>query len=356
VTTYRQVLIGASQEDAITGMAQRLGAALTDLGPSELYARHVAPALADRVRQLEQLPPPAPGDVLIYHASYGDPEVTKVLLERREALVLVYHNLSPSAYFLPYDPAVAAALEWGRHELDLLRDRVVATVADSPYNAADLARRGYDSVEVMPVGIEPHRLRGIAPDEDYARELAERFPDGYDLAVSQVLPHKRHEVLVAATHLVNWVHHNRRGLVIVGAKRLALYWDALHRYARRLNVARILFAGMASDRQLATLFASAGTFVTASAHEGLALPPLEAMSLGVPVIATDVGALGHTIGGAGVVLPAGAGPVLFAEAIVEVVGNTAVRDDLVEQGFQRVEAVRASGATGRFLSLLEGVV
>lgn len=355
MTTFRQLLVGASAEDAITGMARRLGGALAGVGRSELYAHHVHPSAAGEVRSLADLPPARRGDVLIYHASYGDPEITRVLLQRHEPLVLVYHNLTPSAFFLQHDPAVAAALEWGRHELELIRPRVALAVAVSPFNAADLERHGYDLVEVVPVGLDPMRLHPAVPDGAMARDLADRFPAGYALWVSQVLPHKRLELLVGAMHLLRWIHQHELGVVIAGANRLPSYWDAMHRYARHLNVPRILFTGVVDDGTLSTLFRRAELFVTTSAHEGLGLPPIEAMSFGVPVITTPAGALPDTVGDAGLVLPADAGPIVLAESMAAVLGDQRLRCEMVRRGFRRSAELQRLGDVNRFVTLLEAV-
>lgn len=355
MTVFRQVLIGASPEDAITGMALRVRDRLVGRGESELYGHHVHPDMLGQVRRLEHLPRPRPGDVLIYHASYGEPEVTRVLLERPEPIVLVYHNLTPSRFFLPYNPAAAAALEWGRHELGLIRPQVARAVAMSGFSAQDLRQYGYDRIEVMPVGLDPMRLHAVAPDSRMSEEVSVRFPSGYVLWVSQVLPHKRLELLIGAMHLLRWIHHHHLGVVIVGANRLGEYWKASHQYSRRLNVPDILFTGVVPDPVLNTLYRRAELFVSTSAHEGLAVPPLEAMAFGVPVIAPDAGALGETVSDAGLVLPADAGPVLFSEAMAELVTNPGLRSNLVTRGFRRSEEFRRSGDVQRFVELLEEV-
>ena len=57
-------------------------------------------------------------------------------------------------------------------------------------------------------------------------------------------------------------------------------------------------------------------FASASVHEGLGIPPLEAMAFGVPAIVRDAGATVETVAGGALVLPFGAGPLMFAEAIL----------------------------------------
>src|SRR5690606_23825018 len=122
-----QVLVGAGVGDAITTMAMALRTGLRSRGESEIYAQHLPPALVHEIAPLREFDDGRRGDVIVYHASFGDPDVTRFLLSRREPIVLVYHNITPSEFFVRHQPHFASGLEWGRHELRLLRDRVAAS-------------------------------------------------------------------------------------------------------------------------------------------------------------------------------------------------------------------------------------
>ncbi len=58
--------------------------------------------------------------------------------------------------------------------------------------------------------------------------------------------------------------------------------------------ARIHRTGWTDDRS--SLIADARVLAYPSLYEGLGLPPLEAMSLGVPVVATTAGAIPEVVG------------------------------------------------------------
>ncbi|MCU1393902.1 MAG: hexosyltransferase [Ilumatobacteraceae bacterium] len=350
-----QVLVGAAIGDAITSMAMTLRAGLREVGPSEIYALHLADDVIDEVLHVSKLGRPRRGDVIVYHASIGEPAVTRWLLSRTEPVVIIYHNITPSQYFLEHEPHFAANLQWGRHELTLLRDRCVLALADSEFNAADLGEIGYRDVRVVPAGLKPSRLASVGYDGRLAKRLLQAFPNGYVLTVSQVLPHKRFESLIEAMHLVQWVHERPLGLVIVGAPRMQKYQQALEAHARNLRVRQMLFAGKATEQELATYYRLAAMFVTTSAHEGLALPPLEAMAFGVPVVARAAGALQTTVGGAGIVLPPDAGPMLLAETIAEIDANPDLALVLREWGAARVRDIENDDPSSVFMHLLEGV-
>lgn len=67
---------------------------------------------------------------------------------------------------------------------------------------------------------------------------------------------------------------------------------------------RIIFAGTATDSELVRLYSEASVAVVPSVYEGFGFPAAEAMSCGVPVIASDGGALPEVVGDAGIVIPA----------------------------------------------------
>jgi glycosyltransferase involved in cell wall biosynthesis len=351
-----QVLVGATSGDAITGMAIQVRDRLRLSGNlSEIYAHFLDPTMASEVHPLEHLPRAAPRDVLMYHASYGAPEVTACLLGRPEPIVLIHHNITPAEYFIDHQPDFALGLQWGRHELSLLRDRVVLAVADSGFNASELESVGYVDVHVIPAGLRPSRLKSVGPDPGLATALHARFPDGYVLGVSQLLPHKRFETVVEAMHLVRWVHEMNLGLVIVGAPRMPGYKQALEHHASSLCLRQWWLPGSVSESQLATFFRLATMFVSASAHEGLALPPLEAMSFAVPVIARSAGAIAETVGDAGIVLPPESGPMLLSEAIAELNTNHDLRRSLIRRGTARVAEIERGDPAQQLATLLAEV-
>jgi alpha-1,3-rhamnosyl/mannosyltransferase len=85
------------------------------------------------------------------------------------------------------------------------------------------------------------------------------------------------------------------------------------------------------------LLAGAAVFVYPSRYEGFGLPPLEAMALGVPVVATSVGSLPEVLGDAALLVPPGDPDALVA-ALAQVLGDDALRGRLAAAGRDRVAA------------------
>jgi glycosyltransferase involved in cell wall biosynthesis len=102
--------------------------------------------------------------------------------------------------------------------------------------------------------------------------------------VGAAYPHKRLDVLVAGwKELASRYQDCSR--VIAGEKDV--FMDRVEQEVRRLHLPRVQFLGRVTNAELAGLYKSASAFVFPSSDEGFGLPPLEALSFGCPVVASD---------------------------------------------------------------------
>jgi glycosyltransferase involved in cell wall biosynthesis len=109
-------------------------------------------------------------------------------------------------------------------------------------------------------------------------------PGKYVLLVSRLVPEKRHLDLIAAFQqaaLPGWK------LAIVGAS------DHPDAYVKQVldkaaATPGVVCTGLQTGLALRELYAHAGIFVLPSSHEGLPIAMLEALSYGLPVIASDI--------------------------------------------------------------------
>ena len=352
-----QLLVGASPGDAVTNAAIGLRPLLRRIGPSDVFAHYIDPELAGDVLPLTELAgrPAGPGDVLVYHASIGEPDVAALILGRREPLVLVFHNVTPAAYFAAVDPFMAARLAAGRVELAALAGRVDLALAVSAFNAAELRGLGYDSVDIWPLPLDPAAWLAVEPDGPTAERLAAEPDRPLVLFVGQLLPHKRVDLLLSAFCVLETYLLPEARLAVVGPGRNPRYRAGIEALAREQNV-DVTFTGRVTDSQLAAWYRAASVFATMSEHEGVGIPLLEAMAHGVPVVARSFAAIPETVAGAGLVLPAGAGPVLVAEALGSAIGDEATRKLLIDSGRERVGRLDADGARAAFLRHLGAVL
>ncbi|MDQ3946622.1 MAG: glycosyltransferase [Actinomycetota bacterium] len=332
---------------------------LRRVGPSEIFARYVHDDLTGDVLSLDeygQRPSAARGqNLLIYHASIGEPEVLKFLFERRERLVLVYHNITPARYFATLDPAFAELLAGGRVELAALRERVDLALAVSAYNAAELEALGYTDVRLSPLMVETDRLRQLQPSPTTVAHLEKYLHGPLILFVGQLLPHKRPDLLLQAYHVLVTYLLPEAYLALVGPCTSDRYRWVLETYVRQLNLDRAWLPGRVPDGELAAFFRAASVFMTLSEHEGVCVPLLEAMAFDLPVVARDFAAIPQTLGGAGLLLPADDDPFLIAEALARLLTDEVLRKELVTAGARRLADFDPEAARATFLAHLADV-
>jgi glycosyltransferase involved in cell wall biosynthesis len=117
----------------------------------------------------------------------------------------------------------------------------------------------------------------------------------------------------------------------------------------------VVFTGRVSDEELASLYRGALLYVQPSVTEGFGLPVLEAMLNGVPVIASDGGALPEVIGAGGVIVKLGDSFVKnLAEAIKMVLGSEIEQKRLINMGHKMVNEFSWSKASKETLEFLVG--
>lgn len=98
---------------------------------------------------------------------------------------------------------------------------------------------------------------------------------------------------------------------------------------------KIQFVSGISTEQMVHYYAEASIAVVPSVYEGFGLPAGEAMACGVPVVATDGGALPEVVGDAGVIVPA-KNVDAMAAAIDELLRDPARRQVLGDAGRERI--------------------
>jgi len=199
----------------------------------------------------------------------------------------------------------------------LSRAHVVVSVSQS--TADELIARGVDParIAVVPNGLTP-LPDPVDPDLP---------PDPFVLAVGTLEPRKGHETLLRAFAAADLNGHR-----LVFAGPTAGRSGDLASLARELGVGeRLTILGPVDDAVLAGLYRDAAALCMPSLAEGFGLPVIEAMSFGVPVIASDLDVM-REVAGDGAVLVRPGSPEALAEALARVLGDAALRAGLREAG------------------------
>lgn len=143
--------------------------------------------------------------------------------------------------------------------------------------------------------------------------------------------------------------------LIVAGKRFRLSDDFQKDVKSAVAEGAVIEKGYVNDSELVTLLQHAKALIYPTLYEGFGLPPLEAMSIGCPVLTTRAGAVPEVCGDAAVYAGSDDDDGL-ARAIVEMYLNEKLRRDCVERGFQRSSKFTWERSAATFLEALDDLV
>jgi glycosyltransferase involved in cell wall biosynthesis len=293
---------------------------------------------------------------LMYQCSTGSP-VGAFCMARPEPLVLDYHNITPAEMFEAWEPHVGVELVAGRAQLADLARHAVLGLADSTYNADELASLGCARTSVAPILLDTAEFHG-EPDAarlGRLRSAAERGGSDW-LFVGRLAPNKaQHHLIAALAFAVANIDPAAR-LHLVGTSSSHRYEHALRSYVAHLGLRdHVEFASSVSHAELLAYYAAADVFVCLSDHEGFCVPLVEAMELSVPVVAFASSAVPETLAAGGVLLPSKE-PAVVAAAVQRVLTDAALREGLVSAGRRRAGELSLVNTQATFLGAVESLV
>jgi glycosyltransferase involved in cell wall biosynthesis len=210
--------------------------------------------------------------------------------------------------------------------------KAAAIVAVSQHLADVLIGEGVprSKVRVIGLGVDP----GLSNGEPHP---ARPSGHGYVLNVGRLLPGKNQEMVIRA--FAAYARRSgdvTRALWIVGSD-----FNGRSRVLRAVAAAegiadRVIIRDFVPFEEMKAIYAGAALSIQISHEEAYALPSLEAMALGIPVVASRTSAFPEVIGPDGIlVAPDNCGEI--AGAIHRVLHDHALHADLIARGRQRAE-------------------
>jgi glycosyltransferase involved in cell wall biosynthesis len=290
----------AHRGDAIGDSARRVRDRLRALGhESALYAMTIDDDLTGEVLPFGD-PAARRADVTIFH--YALPSsMTAAFATLDHKRVLQYHNVTPAAFFAPYDPALFRLAALGRRELATLVGSVDLALGDSEYNRQELESLGFAPTGVFPIAVDTSRITSGSRRPALEAILDDGLVNF--LFVGRIAPNKKIEDHIRLAECYKRYVDAYYRFIFVGR------YDVVPRYYSmvrslmsefRMLDDRFIFTGPVPDEELAVYYHHAAVYISMSEHEGFCVPLLEAMAADVPVLAYAAGAVPDTLGGAGV--------------------------------------------------------
>ena len=345
----------AHKADAIGDSARKVRAMLREMGhESELFALTIDDDLRGDVLPFADAAASG-GDVTIFHFALPSP-MTEAFARLKGAKVLQYHNITPAAFFAPYDTGLFRLAALGRQELATLAGRVDLALGDSDFNRQELESLGFNRTGVMPIAVNTQRITAAPPRPALERILRDGLIN--ILFVGRIVPNKKIEDHIRLAEMYKRYIDSYYRFIFVGR------YDGLPRYYAQIRALieqyemlpdRFWFTGPVPDDDLAAFYRWSDAYVSLSEHEGFCVPLVEAMAADVPVVAYAAGAVPETLGGAGLLF-APKDLEVAAELLGTVVYDHAVRAGVLEGQRRRLQDFAPARIEQRLRETLETVL
>ncbi len=323
---------------------------------SEIFAEATHDELIGETIRIEDYPNLSdPRDILIYQFSTSS-LVADFLAKRSEPLILNYHNITTPELFANWDPLTQQRSLKAREQLQMLSKRTFYAIADSGFNEDDLIKAGYGKTAVVPV-LFGKKHNDIVPDRVVAQRLKNaKSCGGADLIfVGRLVPSKNQHDLIKTLWIYRKLYDPLARLHLLGSAPNRLYLNALRDFSRELDlVDAVRIVGEVSDSSLAAYYEAADAYVSMSLHEGFAIPVVEAMRAGVPVLSLPNGALRETVADAGLLIESG-DPAHVAAALSRVLSDVVLREKLVKAGHVRADSFSFPNSASKMRSVISNI-
>ena len=212
-----------------------------------------------------------------------------------------------------------------------------------------------EKIAVIPIGVDSDHF-SLSDDPDQLDFIQKKYqlPKNYFLFVGNVKPHKNLKGILQAFEKLLSEKKIDFSFIIVGKKEGFINGESILSLleASPLLRNRVRLLGMVPNEDLPFIYQLAACFVFPSFYEGFGLPPLEAMSMGCPVIASQITPVEEVCKDAVYWVD----PYNYhsiAEGLYSVLTNEKLRLELIAKGKERVKEFSWDRTTERHLKIIE---
>jgi glycosyltransferase involved in cell wall biosynthesis len=264
---------------------------------------------------------------------------------------MIYHNITPSRFFVGFSDDLVRITAAGRDELKKLDRCFDLAIGDSTYNADELRELGFAQVAAFPLLVDLG---------DYERPSSRAYVQLLKnerkniVFAGRVSPNKKIEDLIKTVFFYKKYISPAVRLIVAGnTGSLPKYTVALQNLASRFHLTGedVFFTGHLPHDEFLAVYRLADVFLSMSEHEGFCLPLLESCYFQVPVLAYDAAAVPETLDGAGILFR-DKDPAAVSGLVEQVLEKEPLRLRLRAQAAERVERYRRQADPEALLAML----
>ena len=228
-------------------------------------------------------------------------------------------------------------------------DRIIAVSEQTQRDIHHFFNIGISRIEVIYQDCSPVFHHAVSREEMDAVRKKYFLPSEYMLYVGTIEERKN---LLSILQAIN-SFRIELPLVIVG--RETNYIKEIREYIAEKGILNLYFLKSLPERELPAIYANASLFLYPSSFEGFGIPVLEALNSGTPVITARGSCLEETGGKAAIYVD----PYNIEElgnAILEVLGNTELRNQMIGKGKKHALNFRPEITTRQLYELYKGLL
>lgn len=270
--------------------------------------------------------------------------------------VVVFHDL---AYFTLPDihpnNLYREYMKWSLPRIAQKADHIIATSYHTKSDIVEILKIPENKISV--VYQAPSNIFSTEPEKNILDTVKNKFglEDRFLLFTGSIDERKNIETAIDALGIY---HKNKNDiklkLVLAGNKdKMMAYTKSLQAHIKKRNLEKsVIFTGYLEEKELIALYWGASAFIFPSLYEGFGVPLLEAMSAGLPIIASDISSIPELVQDAGLLIEP-KNTQGFAEAIDSILNSETLSKEFIERGYARAKGFSWDKTGKEILAILK---